>query len=245
MKKSARKILSVILAVVTLLSLTVIASAKETKPLGYIEGIPVKSKIVLDLGQTYTIPAVKGADDYTAWYMGDNDYSVTTYYEEGKTPVLFAKEEGVALFEVFAYDVTTYIEDGEECYDYETIEDYFIIVAVRPYKETNFDFGKVTDIYMPDVVLNYREEAYLYPDIYTKDGDFAYCCTYFVDYDYTCADLWEDGTVAGSFNSGTDNCICYVVDAQGNIYSQDFTINVKYSFVQWLIRIFLFGWIWY
>ena len=244
MKKSARKILSVILAVVTLLSLTVMASAKEAKPLGYIEGIPVKSKIVLDLGQTYTIPAVKGAEDYSAWYMGDNDYSVSAYLEEGKTPVLFARDEGVALYEVIAYDVTTYYEDGEKYYNYETIDDYFIIIAVRPYKETNFDFGEVTDIYMPDVEITYKNESYVYPDIYTDD-DYAYYCTYFVNHDYNYVDLYEDGTVCGSYKSGTDNCACYVVDAQGNVYSQDFSITVKYSFVQWLIRIFLFGWIWY
>lgn len=244
MKKTSKKILSVVLAIVTLLSFTVIASAKATKPLGYIEGVPVKAKYTLDLGQTLTISAFKGATSYSAWFIGDNDYSVTAYCEEGKTPVLFAKEEGVALFEIRAYKDYTFFEDGEEYSDFEILDDYYIIIAVRPYKEPNFNFGEVTGLYMPDVELNYKEESYIYPDIYTS-SDYAYCCTYFVNHDYTCADLWEDGTIGWTYAKGKDNCTCYVVDAEGNIYSEDFSITVKYSFIQWIIRILLFGWIWY
>ena len=245
MKKTKRRILSVVLAIITLLSLTTIAGAKASRPLGYIEGIPVKAKYDLTVGEAMDIAPIKGADGSSAWYMGTNDYSVDVYYDEDGVYAeeFFAKEEGVALMEVVGYKYYSEYVDGDWEEYSEIIEDYFVIIAVHP-RKGDYDLGEVTYTYMDDIKLNYKAEDYAWPNVETADDDGAYFSAYFVNHDYNAADLMEDGYIY-TFGTGTDNCTCYVVDGQGNIFENDFTITAKYSFLQWLIRIFLFGFIWY
>ena len=53
-----------------------------------------------------------------------------------------------------------------------------------------------------------------------------------------------NGCVYG-LSRGTSTITCTVTDLYGNSYTESCTVKVRWNFWQWLIVIFLFGWIWY
>lgn len=58
------------------------------------------------------------------------------------------------------------------------------------------------------------------------------------------ASVDKDGKVT-ALKKGTAKITCTVKDSYGNTVSDTCDVTVKYSFGQWLIKILLFGWIWY
>ena len=58
------------------------------------------------------------------------------------------------------------------------------------------------------------------------------------------ASVDKDGKVT-ALKKGTAKITCTVTDSYGNTVSDTCDVTVKYSFGQWLIKILLFGWIWY
>lgn len=248
MKKTSKKILSAVLALIMLMSMTLIASAKEKKPLGYIEGIPVRARYEINVGDFFEIPEMKNADEICASTWGDSYYIAEVLYDdEGMNATeIFAKEAGVAVINIWGYEkeFDYYDEEyDEDVYYYNLIDDYFIIVVINP-RNHAYDLGEVTDMYMPDITLNYKDSTYIFPEIETGE-DGAFMCTFYIlNGGDDCAWLYDDGYVE-AFDRGTMDATCYLIDAQGHVYSSDFSVTVKYTFWQWIIKILLFGWIWY
>ena len=58
------------------------------------------------------------------------------------------------------------------------------------------------------------------------------------------ASVDKNGKVT-ALKKGTAKITCTVKDSYGNTVSDTCDVTVKYSFGQWLIKILLFGWIWY
>ncbi len=54
----------------------------------------------------------------------------------------------------------------------------------------------------------------------------------------------NDGNVKG-LKRGSSTITCTVIDSNGTVVQDTCTVTVKYTFWQWLIKILLFGWIWY
>ena len=54
----------------------------------------------------------------------------------------------------------------------------------------------------------------------------------------------ENGNIYAA-KRGSATITCTVTDEFGNTVSDSCNVNVKYSFGQWLIKILLFGWIWF
>ena len=54
----------------------------------------------------------------------------------------------------------------------------------------------------------------------------------------------ENGNIYAA-KRGSATITCTVTDSNGNTVSDTCKVTVKYSFGQWLIKILLFGWIWY
>ncbi len=54
----------------------------------------------------------------------------------------------------------------------------------------------------------------------------------------------ENGNIYAA-KRGSATITCTVTDSNGNSVSDTCNVTVKYSFGQWLIKILLFGWIWY
>ncbi len=102
--------------------------------------------------------------------------------------------------------------------------------------------GQVNDVTVNDVVINYKKSAVIVPDIDIDDG-----LDYTVEYKSSnsgVVSVDKNGNVYGA-KKGSAVITCTVTDELGNEVSDTCTVNVKYTWWQWIIVIVLFGWIWY
>ena len=110
-----------------------------------------------------------------------------------------------------------------------TILDYTVILKVRSVK-------------LDDVTLNYKDKVSLKPDITADAG-----VTTKVKYESAnpnVAKVDENGTVTG-MKRGTTTITVTVTDGNGNTVKDTCKVTVKYTLIQWIIIILLFGWLWY
>ena len=92
------------------------------------------------------------------------------------------------------------------------------------------------------MILNYKKSTTLKPQITADSG-----VTYTVKYESSnpkVATVDENGNVYAA-KKGTAEIKVTVTDQNGNVATDTCKVTVKYSVLQWLIIIFLFGWIWY
>lgn len=54
----------------------------------------------------------------------------------------------------------------------------------------------------------------------------------------------QNGKLYGA-KKGNATITCTVTDSFGNVVTDECNVNIDYSTGQWMIIIFLFGWIWY
>lgn len=102
--------------------------------------------------------------------------------------------------------------------------------------------GMVRGVTLYDMTVNYMDIKNVASKITVDDG-----------VGYTVVYTSSDTSVVtidsfGTFNAvakGTATVTCTVTDEYGNVATDTCEITVNYSFGQWLIVIFLFGWIWY
>nr|MCR5041847.1 InlB B-repeat-containing protein [Clostridia bacterium] len=100
----------------------------------------------------------------------------------------------------------------------------------------------VKAVAVDDIKINYKASATIKPQITADDG-----AEYTVSYSSSAtnvASVDAGGKVTGA-KRGTATITCTVTDEYGGTVKDTCTVTVKYSFVQWLIIILLFGWIWY
>ena len=93
-----------------------------------------------------------------------------------------------------------------------------------------------------DIELKYKKSAKITPNINADEG-----ANYTVSYSSSnekVATVDQNGKVYGA-KRGDAKITCTVMDENGNTVSDTCNVKVKYSFGQWLIKILLFGWIWY
>ncbi len=102
--------------------------------------------------------------------------------------------------------------------------------------------GKVSSVQVSDVTVNKNKSTTINPNIKADTG-VNYTVTY-TSSNESVATVDNNGNVKG-LKRGSATITCTVTDEYGNTVSDTCTVNVKYSFGQWLIVIFLFGWIWY
>ena len=101
---------------------------------------------------------------------------------------------------------------------------------------------RVNSIKIDDISLNYKKSTTLKPTIKADDG-----VKYTVKYSSSntkVATVDENGKVYAA-KKGSATITCTVTDSNGNTVQDTCKVTVKYSFGQWLIKILLFGWIWY
>jgi len=239
MKKTCKKLLAVILALTMLLAIVPTMASAKSYP--EIEGIQVREKKVMSVGDTYTIKKQKAATEINAIWYGYVDYVVDFCYDEEDSSevTLEAVCEGVELVRVSNYKY----DSRNEWYD--LIDEYYIVVIVESEEVSVEDMGEITSLYDTYTSCNYRSGDCLYACFDSLDGEYG---TYFTEYYVTYnGDIFVDeGGIIDTYSStGNASGVYYVIDAQGNIFSADFEAEVTYTFWQHLIRIFLFGWLWY
>ncbi len=100
----------------------------------------------------------------------------------------------------------------------------------------------VKSVSIGDITMNYKKTAKINPTIAADEG-----AEYTVKYSSSNASVArvdENGNVYGA-KRGSATITCTVTDSNGNTVQDTCNVTVKYSFGQWLIKILLFGWIWY
>ncbi len=101
---------------------------------------------------------------------------------------------------------------------------------------------KVTKVELGDVTMNYKDSVTLKPTITADPG-----VEYTVKYESSnpkVATVDANGKVTGA-KRGSATITCTFTDGSGNTGKDTCTVTVKYTVLQWLIIILLFGWIWY
>lgn len=109
-------------------------------------------------------------------------------------------------------------------------------------EEPVISFDKTSKLTVNDVTLNYKATANLSP-VYTGEPGVRYSFEYSSS-DPSVARVDENGKIYGA-SKGTATVTCTVTDSLGNKVSDTCKVTVKYAWWQSLIRIVLFGWLWY
>ncbi|MGN1478541.1 MAG: leucine-rich repeat protein [Acutalibacteraceae bacterium] len=102
--------------------------------------------------------------------------------------------------------------------------------------------GQVYSVAVDDISLNYKKTATL-NTVVTADEGANYTVAY-TSSDPSVAKVDENGNVYGA-KKGSAEITVTVTDECGNTVTDICTVKVTYSAWQWVIKILLFGWLWY
>lgn len=105
-----------------------------------------------------------------------------------------------------------------------------VVNSISIYLDTNY------------IEMKYKDSTAINPVISVDEG-VNYTVTY-TSSNPSVATVDENGNVYGAKKGSADITVT-VTDEYGNSASDTCTVQVKYSFWQWIIKILLFGWIWY
>ncbi len=114
---------------------------------------------------------------------------------------------------------------------------------------TSFDVtveecNKVKDVSVDDFPMNYKTTQLLENFIKIDADKDAKCVIVYESSDVSVATVDKDGNVTAT-GTGEAEITVTVTDEYGNVVEDICTVTVSYTWWQWLIVIFLFGWIWY
>ena len=105
---------------------------------------------------------------------------------------------------------------------------------------------KVKSVSISDMTLGYRSSAVITPIIDAVDSA-KYNVTYKSNSSAVSVD--QNGRVTSNktfgFTPGSAVITCKVTDSNGNTVTDTCTVTVNFTAIQWIIKIVLFGWIWY
>lgn len=99
----------------------------------------------------------------------------------------------------------------------------------------------VKSVSLGDVSMDYKSSKTLTSEITADDGA-EYTVTYSSDSMNVTVD--ENGKIYAA-KRGTASITVTVTDSQGNVVTDTCKVTVEYTWWQWIIKIVLFGWIWY
>ncbi len=101
---------------------------------------------------------------------------------------------------------------------------------------------KSISVKLNNIETNYKKSGQLEPKITNPDN--VGCKVEYKSSDPKCVIVDTDGNYF-AVKTGSAKITCTVTDEYGKVTTAECKVNVKYSTVQWIIIIVLFGWIWY
>ena len=124
------------------------------------------------------------------------------------------------------------------------VKDGYVIFKTNHFSEYAIveQSANVKSVSVSDITLNYKKSTTIKPTIKADEG-----AKYKVEYSTSnakVATVDNNGKVYAA-KKGSATITCTVTDSNGNTVQGTCKVTVKYSFGQWLIKILLFGWIWY
>ncbi|MBQ7580228.1 MAG: leucine-rich repeat protein [Clostridia bacterium] len=107
--------------------------------------------------------------------------------------------------------------------------------------------GKVKSVSISNMTIGYKSSANLRPQI-TADSGASYTVTYSSS-NPSVVSVDNSGRVTSNktfgFTPGSAVITCKVTDSNGNSVTDTCLVTVNFSTMQWIIKILLFGWLWY
>lgn len=105
----------------------------------------------------------------------------------------------------------------------------------------------VKSVSISDISLDYKSSATIKPTIKADEGA-SFTVTYSSS-NTSVATVDNNGKVTSvkqfGLNRGSTVITCTVTDSNGNIVTDTCTVTVNFTVFQWIIKIVLFGWLWY
>ena len=101
---------------------------------------------------------------------------------------------------------------------------------------------KSISVKLNNIETNYKKSGQLEPKITNPDN--VGCKVEYKSSDPKCVIVDDDGNYF-AVKTGSAKITCTVTDEYGKVTTAECKVNVKYSTIQWIIMIVLFGWIWY
>ena len=117
-----------------------------------------------------------------------------------------------------------------------------IILVEETLPKTLTPDDKVHSVSIDDISMNYKDSATVTPEIDVADG-ISYTVKY-TSSDNNVVTVDANGKIT-TVGRGEATITCTVTDEFSNVVTDTCTVKVNYTFLQWLLVIFLFGWIWY
>ncbi|MCQ2485669.1 MAG: leucine-rich repeat protein [Clostridia bacterium] len=94
-----------------------------------------------------------------------------------------------------------------------------------------------------NVTMDYKAELHL-DRKYTNMELLKNCSVSFTSSNPEVAEVDGYGNVT-SHKVGQTVITCKVINPNGNVYEDSCTVKVRYNFFQWILNLFMFGWLWY
>lgn len=223
MKKTAKRILAMVLVVITMFTFVTIASADG----GYAREPGYDGVIRIPYGEitTLTFPKAPGAKNFY-------------YYSDDFTIVDIARYDSPKMYAVSDGATFVYIEQYDKNDEYITTTKYIVVVYDEYDEELT---GKITDIYASDISMKCEETVYIDAS-WETDGE-VYC--YLLAENETGDSVYAYGSEVYAFDRGTDTIVVYGVDTNGNVVETTCNVTVRFTFFQWIKNLFntLFSWV--
>lgn len=231
MKKGFKKILAVILTLAILLcsgaSLTANAYYIEYGESGEFE---ISGIYYAAPGETipFDLPDPGVSYDSYDGYVIHYEIGSCIYDEDGTITEIEAYQNGVAVINIYFWS-----DDREEI----VADEYYLLVV-----SDGEELGELTNATAEDIDAKFREEGCISINLEYETQETPYYCV-LVD-DMNSPIYLEDEYYSAHF-TGSGSAIVYVIDAEANVFATEIDVDVNYTILQWIFRIFFFGWLWW
>ena len=177
--------------------------------------------------------SVKTNPTNTTYYVGETlntaGLVITATYSDGSSKDITSG---------FTCDPTTLNVAGKQTITvtYQGKTTTFVVTVNAPTQ------GKVKSVSVDNVTMNYKSSTTINPEVDADEG-----VAYTVKYESSnpkVVSVDESGNVK-ALKKGNAAITVTVTDEYGNVVTDTCDVTVKYTFLQWIIIIVLFGWIWY
>lgn len=182
--------------------------------------------------------------DPNTMFIGLRAFDSTSNLKELTLPRDLMLVDTGAFDEVYSLTDVYYLGSEEE-WDEVYIEEYgndALLDATIHFSSWGDKKGDVVAVYVDDLTLIYTEARKL-ETIIGHEEYAEYTVKYYSDSDNVIVN--EDTGMLYGAKRGSANITVEVTDSNGNVLTDTCKVTVEYTWWQWLIKIVLFGWIWY
>ena len=193
--------------------------------------VPVKAftvnKTDIDSLEIYTLP--KKTEYYTGNSLSTDGLSLIAKFKSGEEKIITGG---------FSCDTDRLTSAGTQ----NVTVTYSGMSVCFPVTVSEMPDGALKGIRAADITIKAKQSGTV-PVTVDADESTDYTIRYISD-NGRAVSIDKNGNLYG-IKRGSSNVTCIVCDEYGNTFADQCTVTVKYTFIQWIIIILLFGWAWY